>query len=126
ITSICRLEQGKRLVAILSPDRLFRSELVRRVLAEQGDENDGEAIRSDGDTMADEQFVIFLLGNQEYGLPVGSVEEIARSSDHITRLPKAPAFIEGVINLHGAVVPIVNLRRRFDLISKEPGSTPRI
>ena len=34
ITSICRLEQGRRLVAVLSPDRLFRSELVKRVLAE--------------------------------------------------------------------------------------------
>ena len=37
ITSICRLDHGKRLVAVLSPDRLFRSDLVRRVLSEQGD-----------------------------------------------------------------------------------------
>ena len=59
--------------------------------------------------MADEQFVIFRLGNQEYGLPIGAVDEIARPPDHITRLPKAPAFIDGVINLRGIVVPIVDL-----------------
>ena len=76
--------------------------------------------------MADEQFVIFRLGDQEYGLPIGAVEEIARPPDHITRLPKAPAFIDGVINLRGAVVPIVDLRRRFELASKEPGGTQRI
>ena len=65
--------------------------------------------------MADEQFIIFRLGDQEYGLPIAAVDEIARPPDHITRLPKAPAFIDGVMNLRGIVVPIVDLRRRFDL-----------
>ncbi|MEA2990905.1 MAG: purine-binding chemotaxis protein CheW [Alphaproteobacteria bacterium] len=126
ITSICRLEQGKRLVALLSPDRLFRSELVRRVLAEKGGEIERQESPLSESTMADEQFVIFRLGNQEYGLPIGAVDEIARPPDHITRLPKAPAFIDGVINLRGIVVPIVDLRRRFELMSQEPVSTQRI
>ena len=65
--------------------------------------------------MADEQFVIFRLGDQEYGLPIAAVDEIARPPDHISRLPKAPAFIDGVMNLRGSVVPIVDLRRRFEL-----------
>ena len=74
--------------------------------------------------MADEQFVIFRLGDQEYGLPIHAVDEIARPPDHITRLPKSPAFIDGVMNLRGIVVPIVDLRRRFDLAAKEPGKEP--
>jgi purine-binding chemotaxis protein CheW len=126
ITSICRLDQGKRLVAILSPDRLFRSELVRRILSEQGDESDLPESQTDGRGMADEQFIIFCLGDQEYGLPISAVNEIARPPEHITRLPKAPAFIDGVVNLRGSVVPIVDLRRRFDLSGKEPGSVQRI
>ena len=76
--------------------------------------------------MADEQFIIFRLGDQEYGLPIAAVDEIARPPDQITRLPKAPAFIDGVMNLRGTVVPIVDLRRRFELASKEPGSARRI
>jgi purine-binding chemotaxis protein CheW len=126
ITSICRLEQGHRLVAILSPDRLFRSELIRRVLAEQTDGVDDQASQSNGSTMSNEQFIIFRLGRQEYGLPIGAVEEIARPPDNITRLPKSPAFIEGVVNIRGNVVPIIDLRRRFELASQELRSTQRI
>ena len=54
------------------------------------------------------------------------MDEIARPPDQITRLPKAPAFIDGVINLRGNVVPIVDLRRRFELASKELGRARRI
>ena len=55
-----------------------------------------------------------------------SQEYIARPPDQITRLPKAPEFIDGVINLRGRVVPIVDLRRRFDLESREPAASRRI
>jgi len=127
ITSICRLDRGKRLVAVLSPERLFRSDLVRRVLSEHGS-NEGDALQSetDGHVMADEQLIVFRLGNQEYGLPIGAVDEIARPPERISRLPKAPAFIDSVMNLRGSVVPIVDLRRRFELGSAEPGSAQRI
>jgi purine-binding chemotaxis protein CheW len=53
--------------------------------------------------MAEEQFVIFRLGDQEYGMPVAAVDEIARPPDHVSRLPRAPAFIDGVMNLRGSV-----------------------
>jgi purine-binding chemotaxis protein CheW len=126
VTSICRLDGGRRLVALLSPDRLFRSDLVRRVLSEHGNGREVPESRSDGGTMPDEQFIIFRLGEQEYGLPIGAVEEIARPPDRITRLPKAPAFIDGLMNLRGSVVPVVDLRRRFEMVSAEPASARRI
>jgi purine-binding chemotaxis protein CheW len=124
ITSICRLDRGKRLVALLSPDRLFRSDLVRRILAEQ---NPGDAeSQAEIASMAEEQFVIFRLGDQEYGLPVAAVDEIARPPEQIARLPKSPAFVEGAINLRGFVVPIVDLRRRFDISSSAAPGAQRI
>jgi purine-binding chemotaxis protein CheW len=126
ITSICRLEHGKRLVALLSPDHLFRSDLVRRVLSEHSGEEDGAAGKTDENAMADEQFVIFQLGDQEYGMPIAAVDEIARPPAHIARLPKAPAFVDGVMNLRGIVVPIVDLRRRFEITSTEPAGSQRI
>jgi len=119
ITSICRLDNGKRLVAVLSPDRLFRSELVRRVLSEQGQQIDAGASRTEEGTMAEEQFIIFRLGDQDYGLPIAAVDEIARLPERIARLPKAPAFVDGVMNLRGAAVPIIDLRRRFEIESRE-------
>ena len=74
----------------------------------------------------DEQFIVFRLGDQDYGIPIAAVSEIARPPEHITRLPKAPAFIDGVINLRGGVVPIVDLRRRFDVVAKEQAGAQRI
>jgi purine-binding chemotaxis protein CheW len=125
IASICRLEDGQRLVALLSPDRLFRSELVSRILAEQA--GAGEAgLQSEANVMAEEQFIIFRLGDQDYGIPIAAVSEIARRPDQFTRMPKAPAFIDGVMNLRGSVVAIVDLRRRFDLSAAEHARSQRI
>lgn len=117
IESICRLENGRRLVAILSPDNLFRTELVRRVLAQAG--NDNEESASTERSMSGEQLIVFRLGDQEYGLPIAAVTEIARVPEHVTCMPKAPAFIEGIINLRGTVLPIVDLRRRFGVPSED-------
>ena len=80
IVSICRLNQGRRLVGILSPERLFRSDLMSRVLSDQGD-GDDLGTHTNGDAMVEEQFIIFRLGDQEFGLPIGAVDEIARPPD---------------------------------------------
>lgn len=125
ISAICRLDQGRRLVALLLPDRLFRSELVRRISSEQ-DVAAGSETRSEAETMADEQFVVFRLGDQDYGIHVAAVREIARLPDHVTRLPKAPAFVDGVINLRGSVLPIIDLRRRFELGAVEQAGSRRV
>jgi purine-binding chemotaxis protein CheW len=126
VTSICRLDQGRRLVAVLSPDRLFRSDLVGRILAEQIGAVDGKDVQPGTAAMADEQFIVFRLGGQDYALPIAAVGEIVRPPEHITRVPKAPAFIDGVINLRGSVLPIVDLRRRFDVVAAGNRASQRI
>lgn len=123
IESICRLDGGARLVGILSPDRLFRSDLVRRVLADAGNDNAESMAKQD---MTDEQFIVFRLGAQDYGLPIAAVAEITKAPEQIARMPKAPAFIDGVMNLRGTVLPIMDLRRRFDLPSDAAGAGRRI
>jgi purine-binding chemotaxis protein CheW len=126
VTSICRLDDGRRLIAMLSPDRLFRSDLLRRLISDQNGGGDAPESSVEQNTLADEQFIIFWLGNQEYGLPVGAVDEVTRPPEQIARLPKAPAFVDGVTNLHGSVVPVIDLRRRFELTPKEQASGRRI
>jgi purine-binding chemotaxis protein CheW len=61
-----------------------------------------------------EQWVSFITGEEEFGLPVADVVEIGRL-ETITRVPSAPKFIEGVINVRGEIVPVINLRKRFAL-----------
>jgi purine-binding chemotaxis protein CheW len=60
------------------------------------------------------QLVVFQLGAELYGVEIAGVHEIIRLQA-ITRVPRAPAFVEGIINLRGKVIPVVDLRRRFGL-----------
>lgn len=71
------------------------------------------------------QLVTFKLGDEEYGIDILKVQEINRMTE-ITSMPKAPFFVEGVINLRGKVIPVVNLRKRFGLGLKEIDSQSRI
>lgn len=60
------------------------------------------------------QLVIFRLAKEEYGLPITKVQEINRLVP-ITKLPQTPVFMEGIINLRGRIIPVVDLRKRFQL-----------
>lgn len=71
------------------------------------------------------QLVTFNLGNEEYAVDILKVQEINRMAG-ITSIPNAPSYIEGVINLRGKVIPVINLRKRFGLDSKEIDSHSRI
>jgi purine-binding chemotaxis protein CheW len=71
---------------------------------------------------AREQYLSFLLGGQEYGADILRVREI-KGWDSVTRVPYAPKHVLGVINLRGAIVPVVDLRIRFNLESVPYDST---
>jgi purine-binding chemotaxis protein CheW len=58
------------------------------------------------------QIVGFRVGRESFGLPIGVVHEIVRPPQ-ITAVPQAPEYVEGVINLRGRIVPVIDLRRRF-------------
>lgn len=60
------------------------------------------------------EYLTFTLGNEEYGIDILKVQEI-RGYDSVTKIANTPDFIKGVINLRGAVVPIVDLRIKFNL-----------
>jgi purine-binding chemotaxis protein CheW len=75
--------------------------------------------------MAEEQMVTFSLGSEEFGVDIMKVQEIIRIPP-VTRVPKARSYIEGVINLRGNVIPIVNLRSRFGMPPGEETDLSRI
>jgi purine-binding chemotaxis protein CheW len=75
-----------------------------------------------GQTM---QVVSFALGSEEYGVDIAQVQEINRMVT-ITHVPRAPHFMEGVINLRGQLIPIIDLRTRFGMPRAEHTKNTRI
>ncbi len=71
------------------------------------------------------QLVVFDLNDEAYGVDISAVREIIRMQE-ITRVPRAPEFIEGVINLRGKVIPVVDLRKRFSMPKIERADEHRI
>ncbi len=146
-SSICRLDGGKRLVSIIATDKLLRMPAIETALeaarvagstqanngtntsaqeaamntrsaAERGDE--------EGATDDDTQVVIFRLDAEEFGVPIMSVQEIVRVPETLTRVPRTPAFVEGVINLRGTVLPVIDQRSRLGLGAIERNDRQRI
>jgi purine-binding chemotaxis protein CheW len=71
------------------------------------------------------QLVTFKLGNEEFGVDILKVQEINKMMN-ITKIPNAPVFIEGVINLRGKIIPIVDLRKRLGFKDQAYDKSTRI
>ena len=143
--SICRLDGGKRLVSILATDKLLRLPAIEQALDvarsmhrphanqdqdtmnnDRTDAGDAEGDPLDMATDDDTQVVIFRLGAEEFGVPIMTVQEIVRVPEALTRVPRTPAFVEGVINLRGTVLPVIDQRSRLGLPSIERNERQRI
>ena len=83
-------------------------------------------VKTEFDTATDLlQLVTFKLGNEEFGLDILKVKEIIKPVA-ITKMPNSPYYVEGVINLRGEVIPVINLRKRLNLAENEQNSKTRI
>jgi purine-binding chemotaxis protein CheW len=116
-----------RLVSILAPERLFREDVMQKLM--QGDAtmkskaDEESLVNTDANEL---RFLVFQLDDSEFALPIEAVEEVARVPDQITRLPKTPKFLEGVVNLRGEVLPVVDQRRRFEMQATTASATRRL
>jgi len=129
ITAICRLDNGKRMVSIVTARNLFGHSVIKEALSAVNEselEEDQQTKQTNEDLDDDEQVVIFRLDKEEFGAPIASVQEIVRVPEELIRVPKAPSFVEGVINLRGSVLPVVDLRLRLGLKQVERTDRQRI
>ena len=130
ISQICRIDGGKRLVSIISADNMFRrravKEAIKAVEDQTGEENGLDSKQQDIGTDDEEQMVVFRLDQGEFGVPIDSVQEIVRVPEVLTHVPRAPAFVEGVINLRGSVLPVIDQRVRLGLPAQERNDRQRI
>ena len=85
-------------------------------------EVESEGVEQDQNNVQIQQYLTFLLEGEVYGVDILRVREIM-GWNSVTRVPHTPNFMKGVINLRGAIVPVVDLRLRFELASTEYGPT---
>ena len=75
-------------------------------------------VKNNSDVAVTIQYLSFVLGKEEYGVDILRVQEI-RSWEPVSRVPNVPPYEKGVVNLRGAIVPIIDLRERFSLSKVE-------
>ena len=129
ISEICRLDDGKRLVSIISARNLFDNSAIKEALSTVSEiqhETDQETTDIEQGQDDDEQVVVFRLDKEEFGVPIASVQEIVRVPEELIHVPRAPASVEGVINLRGSVLPVIDLRLRLGLARIERSDHQRI
>ena len=147
--AICRLDEGRRLVSIIATQQLLGLQGIRDAVGAAGaaqtqggsgvaktetETEEGPAMASNPSsgspgavgTDDDTQVVIFRLGNEEFGVPIMSVQEIVRVPEVLTRVPRTPHFVEGVINLRGTVLPVIDQRKRLGMPAIERHEGQRI
>lgn len=71
------------------------------------------------------QYIVIRLGEEQYGIDIRNIDTITRMQ-HITRVPKMPAYLKGVINLRGVVIPVMSMRLRMNLAADEITKSTRI
>jgi len=129
ISEICQLEGGKRLVSIITTRNLLGHSAITAALNTMNElqqQDSAENIVQEEELDDDEQVVVFCLVKEEFGVPIVSVQEIVRVPDELIHVPKAPRFVEGVINLRGSVLPVIDLRLRLGLPQGERTDRQRI
>ncbi len=130
LSGIAKLESGSRLILVLETGNLLGQQVLSKIIASAVKSSTTEAVKDsekkeksqNGEEL---QLVTFLLGKEEYGIPIARIQEIDRLSN-ITQTPKAPKFVEGVTNLRGEVIPVLSTRTIFALEAKPPDDRTRV
>ena len=123
VEAICRLEDGRGLVAVLAPRMLFEAATMARLAGMAKQE---EQPMSGPQQHAAAQYVVFRLGEEHYGLPIAAVDEVVRHPGTLARVPRAPAFVAGLLSLRGRAVPVVEQRQRYAVPGEAPPRGRRI
>ncbi len=131
LRGIAKLKNGERLIMIIDETALVTqndSALLSQVTSEASKSIASKETGSRSlaqQALDEEQLVTFSIGNEEYGIPVMQVQEINRLTD-ITSVPRSPEFIDGVTNLRGSVIPVINIRSFFGMPKKDRDDRTRV
>lgn len=129
LSGIAKLENGKRLIMLLDASHLIKQQDLEQFGASGGQplgsETQKHQIGDESVALGEQQFVTFYLGDGEFGVPIAKIQEIDRAAK-MTRVPRAAEYMDGITNLRGEVVPVINARRRFNLPARETDERTRV
>jgi len=128
LSGIAKLENGKRLILLLDADHLIKDQELQKLgVASESSANESQQhqVGEMSAALGEQQFVTFRLGDGEFGIPIAKIQEIDRSSK-MTRVPRTADYVDGITNLRGEVVPVINARKRFNLPQKEADERTRV
>tara|TARA_A200000113_G_scaffold87034_1_gene77646 strand:- start:7749 stop:9296 length:1548 start_codon:yes stop_codon:yes gene_type:complete len=130
LEAVYRSDGGKRLVSIINLSNVYGRALMS-VLSSIEDDIKQESQMSEGnDVVIDEddceQYVIFWINGQEYGVSIDDTQEITRVPDKLESVPSTPDYLKGIVNLRGTVLPVIDLRSRLGMPSSETSERQRI
>jgi purine-binding chemotaxis protein CheW len=126
LKGIAKLNNGKRMILILEPSKVISNDEINAISGINGTDQQDADDRNIGRTLIDEeQLVTFKIDMEEYGIKIINVQEINRMTE-ITKIPRAPYYVEGIVNLRGNVIPALDLRRLFKLSEKQVTDATRI
>jgi Chemotaxis signal transduction protein len=126
LKGIAKLNNGKRMILILEPSKLTSQDLVEPLMAKESilEQHDDTVITEN--LLPDEiQLVTFKIDQEEFGIKIDNVQEINRMTE-VTKVPNAPRYIEGIVNLRGNIIPALDLRRLLKISEKDKTDATRI
>jgi len=124
ITGIARVDDGKRIIMLMDPQNVINENDLDELGSGEGfgpSESEAELTAE----MDEKQLVIFKLAGEQYGIDIAQVQEITKMAQ-ITTVPRSPKFVQGVVNLRGDVIPVIDMRKRFEIDAKEYTDRTRI
>ncbi|QTA77938.1 Chemotaxis protein [Desulfonema limicola] len=130
LKAVAKLNQGERLIMIMDETALISDETSRVLKKIKKDTDLDMSLDKQGKTLAQQsmdevQLVTFTINQEEYGIRIMQVQEINRATE-ITSVPRAPDFVDGMTNLRGNVIPVINIRSLFGLEDKEVDDRTRV
>lgn len=126
LKGVARLDNGKRMILMLEPSKLISADEISGISGtDEAYEQEADDKSIARQLLDEEQLVTFQIDSVEYGVKIVNVQEINRMTE-VTKIPRAPYYIEGIVNLRGNVIPALNLRRLFKLPEKQVTDATRI
>ena len=123
LKGIAKLEEGKRIIMLISEESLFDKKTIEELKEMVKKE---EKLKKETTIVTEEiQLVTFRLAEVDFAVPIEDVQEINRV-ESITSVPRAPYFVEGVMNLRGNVIPVIDLRKRFEMEFRPYDETTKV
>jgi len=117
LKSIAKLNNGKRIILLLDDNELISLQHISAIKEINKGMNQEKKHNYTNSQEEETQLVTFSLGNSQFAIGIEEVKEINRL-DTITVVPQTSSFIEGIMNLRGNVIPVINLRKRFSMPEK--------